>query len=74
MFFSNQLEKKILIHMQTLKEVKPSATHFCRYSFMLGYLHSEFSRRFEDFKNVEDQMHLIFSLFACNVDNASIDV
>ena len=41
---------------------------------MLGYLNSEFSRRFEDFKNVEDQMHLIFSLFACNVDNASIDV
>ena len=37
-------------------------------------MHNEFSRRFEDFKNIEDEMHLIFSPFACNVDNAPIDL
>lgn len=73
-FLSNQLENKVLTHMQTLKEVKPSATHLCRYSSMLGDLHSEFSRRFEDFKNIEDEMHLISSPFACNVNNVPIDV
>lgn len=72
-FLSNQLENKILTHMQTLKEVKPSATHLYRYSSMLGVF-SEFSRRFEDFKNIEDEMHQISSPFACNVDNAHIDV
>lgn len=29
---------------------------------------------FEDFKNIEDEMHLISSSFACNVDNTPIDV
>ena len=52
-FFSNQLENKILTHMQTLKEVKSSATHLCRYLSMLGDLHGEFSRRFKDFKKLE---------------------
>lgn len=28
----------------------------------------------EDFKNIEDEMHLISSPFACNVDNTPIDV
>ena len=35
-FLSNQLENKIFIHMQTLKEVKLSATHVCRFSSMIG--------------------------------------
>lgn len=73
-FLSNQIENKILTHMHTLKEVKPSACHLCRHSSMLGDLYSEFSRQFEDFKNIEDEMHLISSPFACNVDNAPIDV
>ena len=74
-FLSNQLENKIPTHIQTLKEVKPSATHLCNYSSMLGDLHSEFSRfRNLDLENIEDEMHLISSSFACNVDNALIDV
>ena len=73
-FFSNQLESKIHTHMQTLKEVKSSATHLCRCTPMLGDLYSEFSRRFEDLKNIEDKMHLVFSLLALNADNAPIDV
>ena len=51
-FLSNQLDNKVLTHMQTLKEVKPSATHLCRYSSTLGDLNSEFSRRFENFKTL----------------------
>ena len=62
-FLSNQLKNKILTHMQTLKEVKPSATYLCRYSSMLGDLHNEFSRRFKDFKNIGDEIHLISSPF-----------
>ena len=73
-FLSNQLENQFLTRIQTLKEVKPSANHLCRYSFMLGSLHSEFSRRFKDFKKIENEIHLISSPFACNVDNAPIDV
>ena len=41
---------------------------------MLGDLHSEFSRRFKDFKNIENEIHLISSPFVCNVNNAPIDV
>ena len=37
-------------------------------------LHSEFSRRFEDFKNIENEMHLVFTPFGCNVNNATYDV
>ena len=42
--------------MQTLREVTPSADHLCRYS-SIGALHGEFSRRFEDLKIIEDEMH-----------------
>jgi len=73
-FLSSQLESKTLTHMQTLKEVTPSADHLCRYSSMLGALHGEFSRRFEDLKIIEDEMHMISSPFSCNVDNAPSDV
>ena len=42
-FISSQLESNIPTHMQTLKEVTPSADHRRRYSSMLGALHCEFS-------------------------------
>lgn len=60
--------------MQTLKEVTPSADHLRRYSSMLRALHGEFSRRFEDFRTTEDEMHMITSPFTCSVDNAPSDV
>ncbi|XP_033977991.1 general transcription factor II-I repeat domain-containing protein 2B-like [Trematomus bernacchii] len=43
-FLSSQLESNTLTHMQTLKEVTPSADHLRRYSSMLGALHGEKSR------------------------------
>lgn len=73
-FLSSQLESNTLTHMQTLKEVTPSADHLRRYSSMLGALHGEFSRRFEDLRKIEDEMHLISSPFTCSVDNAPSDV
>ncbi|XP_034001037.1 general transcription factor II-I repeat domain-containing protein 2B-like, partial [Trematomus bernacchii] len=73
-FLSSQLESNNLTHMQTLKEVTPSADHLRRYSSMLGALHGEFSRRFEDLRKIEDEMHLISSPFTCSVDNAPSDV
>lgn len=45
-FLSSQLESNTLTHMQTLKDVTPSADHLHRYSSMLGALHGEFSRQF----------------------------
>ncbi|KAF1374389.1 hypothetical protein PFLUV_G00228590 [Perca fluviatilis] len=69
-FLSSQLESNTLTHMQTLKEVPPSADHLRRYSSMLGALHDEFSRRFEDLRTIEDEMHMISSPFTCSVDNA----
>uniref|UniRef100_A0A674NJF1 HAT C-terminal dimerisation domain-containing protein n=1 Tax=Takifugu rubripes TaxID=31033 RepID=A0A674NJF1_TAKRU len=73
-FLSSQLESDTLIHMQTLKEVAPSADRLCRYSSMLETLHGEFSRRFEDLGTFEDEMDLISSPFTFNVDNAPSDV
>ena len=71
---SRQLGSNNLEHMKTLKEVKPSADHRHRYSSMLGALHDEFSRRFQDFKKVEDEMQLVSSPFTCSVDSAPTDV
>ena len=45
-----------------------------RYSSMLVALHGEFSRRFPDFKTVENEMHMVSSPFTCCVDNAPSDV
>ena len=73
-FLSSQLESNTLTHMQTLNEVAPSADHLRRYSSMLGALHGEFSRRFEDLRTIEDEMHMISSPFTCSVDNAPSDV
>ncbi|XP_039623539.1 general transcription factor II-I repeat domain-containing protein 2A-like [Polypterus senegalus] len=73
-FLSSQLEGNILTHMPTLKEVKLSADHLHKYSSMLGALHGEFSRRFEDFKTVKSEMHMISSPFPDSVDNAPSDV
>ncbi|XP_042337051.1 general transcription factor II-I repeat domain-containing protein 2B-like, partial [Plectropomus leopardus] len=73
-FLSRQLQSNTLTHMQTLKEVTPSADNLCRYSSMLGALHGEFSRRFEDLRTMEDEMHMISSPFTCSVDDAPSDV
>ena len=73
-FLSRQLESNNLTHMQTLKEVTPSDDNLRRYSSMLGALHGEFSRRFEDLRTMESEMHLISSPFTCNVDDAPSDV
>ncbi|KAJ8259903.1 hypothetical protein GJAV_G00174760 [Gymnothorax javanicus] len=73
-FLSSQPESNTLMHMQTLKEVTPSADHLRRYSSMLVALHGEFSRRFEDLRTIEDEMHMISSPFTCSVDNAPSDV
>ena len=73
-FLSSQLEGNILTHMPTLREATPSADHLRRYSSMLGALHGEFVRRFEDFQTVDSEMHMISSPFTCSVDNAPSDV
>uniref|UniRef100_A0A8C5LJG6 SPIN-DOC-like zinc-finger domain-containing protein n=1 Tax=Leptobrachium leishanense TaxID=445787 RepID=A0A8C5LJG6_9ANUR len=73
-FLSSQMEDNILTHLPTLKESRPSAVHLRRYSSMLGALHGEFSRRFQDFKTVESEMHMISSPFSCSVDNTPSDV
>ncbi|XP_073432739.1 general transcription factor II-I repeat domain-containing protein 2B-like [Dendrobates tinctorius] len=59
-FLSSQLKVKILTHMPTLQEVTPSVDHLDKYLSMLAALHGEFSR-FEDFKAVESEMHMISS-------------
>ena len=71
---SSQLQDNTLTHMHTLKEVKPSVGHLTRFSGMLQDLHVEFSRRFADFKRIEDEMHLVSSPITCNVDTAPTDV
>ncbi|XP_069584553.1 general transcription factor II-I repeat domain-containing protein 2B-like [Ranitomeya imitator] len=73
-FLSSQLKINIITHMPTLKEVTPSADHLDKYSSMFAALHDEFSRRFEDFKAVESEMHMASSPFTCCVDNAPSDI
>ncbi|XP_069615958.1 general transcription factor II-I repeat domain-containing protein 2B-like [Ranitomeya imitator] len=72
-FLSSQLKINILTHMPTLIEVTPSADH-PKYSSMFAALHDEFSRRFEDFKAVESEMHMISSPFTVCVDTAPSDI
>lgn len=71
---SSQVEDNILTHLPTLKEATRSADHLHKYSSMLEALHGEFSRRFQDFKTVESEMHMVSSPFNCSVDNAPSDV
>lgn len=40
---------------------------------MLEGLHGEFSRRFQDFKRVENEIHMICFLFTSDMDNAPGD-
>ncbi|XP_063820002.1 general transcription factor II-I repeat domain-containing protein 2A-like [Pseudophryne corroboree] len=58
---SSQMGDNILTHMPTLKEATPSADHLHRYTSMLEALHGEFSRRFQDFKTLESEMHMVSS-------------
>ncbi|XP_072403927.1 general transcription factor II-I repeat domain-containing protein 2B-like [Chiloscyllium punctatum] len=62
---SSQMKDNILTHLPTLKEAASSADHLHRYSSVLEALRGEFSRRFRDFKTVENEMHMIFSPFTC---------
>lgn len=71
---SSQVKDNILTHLPTLKEATRSADHLHKYSTMLEALHGEFSRRFQDFKTLESEMHMVSSPFNCNVDNAPSDV
>lgn len=61
-------------HLQTLKKATPLAHHPHRYSSMLEALRGEFSRRFQGFKRVENDMHMICSPSTFNVDHVPSDV
>lgn len=71
---SSQVKDNILTHLPTLKEATRSADHLHKYSSKLEALHGEFSRRFQDFKTLESEMHMVSSPFNCSVDNAPSDV
>ncbi|KAM3850152.1 general transcription factor II-I repeat domain-containing protein 2A-like [Diretmus argenteus] len=71
---SSQVKDNILIHLPTLKGATRSADHLHKYSNKLKALHGEFSRRFQDFKTLESEMHMVSSPFNCSVDNAPSDV
>lgn len=71
---SSQVKDNFLTHLPTLKEAIPNANHLHKYSAMLEVLHAEFSRRFQDFKALENEMDMVSSPFTCSVDNASSDV
>lgn len=60
-------------HMPTLNEITASADHLHEYSCMIGALHGEFWRRFEDIKIIENEMHMISSPFIYNVENTPSD-
>ncbi|KAM3836157.1 general transcription factor II-I repeat domain-containing protein 2A-like [Diretmus argenteus] len=71
---SSQVKDNILTHLPTLKEATRSADHLHKYSSKLKALHGEFSRRFQDFKTLESEMHMVSSPFTCSVDNPPSDV
>ena len=67
---SSQVKDNVLTHLPKLKEAKRPDDHFQQYSSMLEALHSEFSRRFQDFKTLESEMHMVSSPFNFKVDDA----
>ncbi|XP_023812089.1 general transcription factor II-I repeat domain-containing protein 2B-like [Oryzias latipes] len=73
-FLSSQVKDNNLTHLPTLKEAKRPEGHLQKYSTMLEALHAEFSRRFQDFKTLESEMHVVSSPFNCIVDDAPSEV
>ena len=71
---SCQVKDNILTHLPTLKEAKRPGDHIKKSSTMLEALHAEFSRRFQDFKTLESEMHMVSSPFNCSVDDAPSEV
>lgn len=68
------MEDNILFNLPTLNEDTPSADHLPRYPSMLGAQHGEFSRRFQNFRTAESEMHKIFTSFTCSVDKTPNNV
>ena len=71
---SSQVKDNILTHLPTLKEAKRSSDHLQKYSTTLEALHAEFSKRFQDFKALKNEMHMVSSPFNCSVDVAPSEV
>lgn len=67
---SNQLRNKQLGHFATLQQVVPTEKSLQKYSSMLTNLHSEFSRRFKDFKLIEDDLLLVSTPFSFDASKA----
>jgi hypothetical protein len=70
---SNHLKNKQLAHFPTLQKITPSNENLKKYSATLMDLHDEFSRRFQDFKNIENDLSLISSPFSFDVNKAPLE-
>uniref|UniRef100_A0A674BUJ9 HAT C-terminal dimerisation domain-containing protein n=1 Tax=Salmo trutta TaxID=8032 RepID=A0A674BUJ9_SALTR len=74
LLLTRQVEANNLTHLPTLLVCSLSDDQREKYALLLRALNGEFSRRFEDFIVLENDMLLVSSPFTFNVDNAPTDL
>ena len=74
LLLTQQVEANNLTHLPTLLVCSLSDDQQEKYTSLLRALNGEFSRCFEDFKVLENDMLLVSSPFTVNVDNALTDL
>lgn len=70
--FSKQFMEQQLLHFPTLQRRSEhlKSEDFIKYGNTVTDLHNEFSRRFEDFKKIQEDLELVSLPFSFNVDDA----
>lgn len=68
--FSNQLKNQNFSHFPKLKTLNVLCSLSKKYSCQLELLKEEFSRRFVDFKSMEDEFNLLRSPFTFDIETA----
>jgi 17beta-estradiol 17-dehydrogenase/3beta-hydroxysteroid 3-dehydrogenase/mitotic-spindle organizing protein 1 len=74
LLFSHQIGMKQFPHFPTLQQITVCDQNLKKYTSSLLDLHAEFSRRFEDFKMIENDLSFVSSPFSFDVDKAPFDL
>ena len=74
LLFSEQLQNNRLDHFETLKQVNLLKSNKERYVVQLNDLHSEFTRRFSDFRKLKNEFTTVSAPFSISANNAPSEV
>ena len=74
LLLSKQIKIKQLAHFPTLQQICISKENLQKYSSLVLDLHTEFQRRFQDFKLIESDLSLVASPFSFDAENAPFNL